>query len=433
MGSTSSKSNLKKRLLEVLANIDTASPVEVQAMLEAASASSSTENQDNGDMEDPQDSNQASTSKNNKAIELHNLQNRLSTTEAEYNALKEKGDSPEKLAKASKKISETVRFTGMLKNWWDNYLSEENKNQILGATTVAAVVKTESGMQVAEQEAREDASATLIYCLDLCTDLKLKNLIKKDKLQSKTELGSFCQDFGFKTIVAPSKRAKQHKTSSEKSKKRHERKEKKEGTPKKKRFKRRSKKEHGDKRWSCGKIGHRANECPVTNKKNKKVNSLEIHENTKETLFAILEQNDKNTLSSSSDESYSDSDDEVINMAYSSYSSSSSKEDNNEIKAVKLRLDKIEMENLTKEILQAANKKETIGEYFSEDDKYDDDSVNGTVVAKITKAKAQSYHIPITLKVKDITLNKLALLDSGADRNCIMEEIIRDARITHVL
>nr|XP_009616592.1 uncharacterized protein LOC104109098 [Nicotiana tomentosiformis] len=361
MGSTSSKSNLKKRLLEVLANIDTASPVEVQAMLEAASASSSTENQDNGDMEDPQDSNQASTSKNNKAIELHNLQNRLSTTEAEYNALKEKGDSPEKLAKASKKISET------------------------------------------------------------------------DKLQSKTELGSFCQDFGFKTIVAPSKRAKQHKTSSEKSKKRHERKEKKEGTPKKKRFKRRSKKEHGDKRWSCGKIGHRANECPVTNKKNKKVNTLEIHENTKETLFAILEQNDKNTLSSSSDESYSDSDDEVINMAYSSYSSSSSKEDNNEIKAVKLRLDKIEMENLTKEILQAANKKETIGEYFSEDDKYDDDSVNGTVVAKITKAKAQSYHIPITLKVKDITLNKLALLDSGADRNCIMEEIIRDARITHVL
>lgn len=54
MGSSSFQIELKKRLLEVLANIDTASPTEVQAMLEAASASSSTENQNNGDMEDPQ-------------------------------------------------------------------------------------------------------------------------------------------------------------------------------------------------------------------------------------------------------------------------------------------------------------------------------------------------------------------------------------------
>jgi len=52
-GSTSSQAELKKRLLEVLANIETASPVEVQAMLDTVSASSSTENQDNGDMEDP--------------------------------------------------------------------------------------------------------------------------------------------------------------------------------------------------------------------------------------------------------------------------------------------------------------------------------------------------------------------------------------------
>uniref|UniRef100_A0A1S4D9J0 CCHC-type domain-containing protein n=1 Tax=Nicotiana tabacum TaxID=4097 RepID=A0A1S4D9J0_TOBAC len=235
------------------------------------------------------------------------------------------------------------RFTGILKNWWDNYLSEKNRNQILGATTVATIIKTESGMQVAEQEVREDASATLIYCiakhfigepklfqdrsLDLCTDLKLKSLIKKDKLQSKTELGCFCQDFGFKTIAAPSKRAKQHKKSSEKSKRRHKRKEKKEGTPKKRRFKRRSKKEHGDKCWSCEKTGHIANECPVTNKKKKKVNTLEIDENVKEKLFAILEQNKNITSSSSSDESYSDSDDEMINMAYNSDNSSSSEED----------------------------------------------------------------------------------------------------------
>nr|XP_016488959.1 PREDICTED: uncharacterized protein LOC107808913 [Nicotiana tabacum] len=332
-------------------------------------------------------------------------------------------------------------FTGMLKNWWKNYLTEVNRNQILGATTIATIIKTESRVQVAEQEAREDASATLIYCiakrfigepklfqdrslellnnlncpkltdfrwykdmfiekvmiredcgsafwkerfisglprlfaekvrnkmkdrfndlipydnltygdlisfinvtgLDLCTDLKIKSLIKKDMLQSKTELGSFCQDFGFKTIAAPSKRAKQHKKSSEKTKRRHKRQEKKEGTPKKRRFKRRSKKEHGDKYWSCGKTGHRANELPVTNNKKKKVNTLELDENIKEKLFAILEQNENSTSSSSSDESYSDSDNEMIKM-------------------VKLRLDKIEMENLTKEVLQAANKKETNG------------------------------------------------------------------------
>nr|XP_009604564.1 nucleolar protein 58-like [Nicotiana tomentosiformis] len=233
--------------------------------------------------------------------------------------------------------------------------------------------------------------------LDLCTDLKLKSLIKKDRLQSKTELGSFCQDFGFKTIDDPSKRAKQHKKSSEKSKRRHKRKEKKEGASKKRRFKRRSKKEHDDKCWSCGKTGHRANECPVTNKKKKKVNTLEIDENVKEKLFAILEQNENSTSSSSSDESYSDSEDEMINMAYSSDSSSSSKEDNcsctelksvkDEIKMVKLRLDKIEMENLTREVLQAANKKETIGEYFTEDDnsKNDEESISSTAVAKITK------------------------------------------------
>ncbi|XP_070002975.1 uncharacterized protein [Nicotiana sylvestris] len=252
-----------------------------------------------------------------------------------------------KMKNASDKNAATLvvsGFTGSLKNWWDNYLSEDDKNQILNATTIATIIKTENNNQTTELVAKEDATATLIYyfrwykdmfiekvlvredCLELCTDLKLKSLIKKDRLQSKAELGSFCQDFGYKTIAAPSKRAskKNKHKSSDKPRRRHKRKEKKEGeTSKKKRFKR--KKNYGDKCWSCGKTGHRASDCKVTKKKRNKVNSLELDENTKEKLYAILEDNDNSSSSSSSSptDSYSDSDNELINVAYDSDSSSS--------------------------------------------------------------------------------------------------------------
>ncbi|XP_070025069.1 uncharacterized protein [Nicotiana sylvestris] len=333
-----------------------------------------------------------------------------------------------KMKNASDKNAATLvvsGFTGSLKNWWDNYLSEDDKNQILNATTIATIIKTENNNQTTEQVAKEDATTTLIYCiakhfigepklfqdrslellnnlscpkltdfrwykdmfiekvlvredcnkpfwkerfisglprlfaekvrnkiknrfngsitydnltygdlisfinvtgLELCTDLKLKSLIKKDRLQSKAELGSFCQDFGYKTIAAPSKRAskKNKHKSSDKPRRRHKRKEKKEGeTSKKKRFKR--KKNYGDKCWSCGKTGHRASDCKVTKKKRNKVNSLELDENTKEKLYAILEDNDNSSSSSSSSptDSYSDSDNELINVAYDSDSSSS--------------------------------------------------------------------------------------------------------------
>ncbi|XP_070055319.1 uncharacterized protein [Nicotiana tomentosiformis] len=332
------------------------------------------------------------------------------------------------MKRASDKYAATLiisEFTGMLKNWWDNYLTEENRNQILGATTIATVIKTESGMQVAEQEAREDVSATLIYCIakhfieepKLFQDMSLE-LLNNLNCPKLTDFRWYKDKFIENIMI---------------------------------------REECGSAFWkerfiSClprlfvEKTGHRANECPVTNKKKKKVNTLEIDENIKEKLFAILEQNENSTSSSSSDESYSDSDDEMINMAYSSDSSSSSKEDNydediktkylkelkniiinqkgnhhkiepfnmkevmnrfsikddkptiqhfqtelkfvkDEIKIVKLRLDKIEMKNLTREVLQAANKKETIGEYFTEDDnsKNDEESISGTAVAKLLK------------------------------------------------
>ena len=40
--------------------------------------------------------------------------------------------------------------------------------------------------------------------MELCTDLKLKEHLKKDKKFSSNEFGSFCQDFGFPSIKPPS-------------------------------------------------------------------------------------------------------------------------------------------------------------------------------------------------------------------------------------
>ncbi|XP_060183205.1 uncharacterized protein LOC132613174 [Lycium barbarum] len=243
----------------------------------------------------------------------------------------------------------------MLKNWWDNYLSEYNREQILGAVSIDTIVKMDGNNQVAEEEAREDASATLIYSiakhfigepklfqdrslellnnlscpklddfrwykdmflekvmiredygndfwkerfisglpslftekvrtkikdrfngripyenltygdlisfinvigLDLCTDLKLKHFLKKDQQQSRMDLGSFCQDFGFEKISAPSKKSSKMAKKATTSKS-HYRKKNSDKPYKKKRFKRSPKRNLGDTCWTCGKPDHR--------------------------------------------------------------------------------------------------------------------------------------------------------------------------------
>ncbi|XP_060182441.1 uncharacterized protein LOC132612122 [Lycium barbarum] len=280
-------------------------------------------------------------------------------------------------------------FTGMLKNWWDNYLSDDNKTQILGAITIGTVLKMDGNTQVAVEE---DASVTLIYSiakyfirepklfqdrslellnnlkcpklddfrwykdmflekvmikedcgndfwkerfisglpslfakkvrtkikdrfngripyenltygdiisyinvtgLDLCTDLKLKHFLKKDQQQSRKDLGSFCQDFGFEKIAAPSKKSSKVVKRSTTSKPLYRKKKNVDNSYKKKRFKRIPKKNSGDTCWTCGKTSHRSNECRVNIKKKKKINLFEVDDKIKNELYTILEENDK--------------------------------------------------------------------------------------------------------------------------------------------
>jgi len=104
-----------------------------------------------------------------------------------------------------------------------------------------------------------------IVGLELCTYIKLKNQLKKEQHSSRRELGSFCQDFGYTNIVAPSTRsAKKNKAykSSRKVRRNKTRRSFEESPKKKSMFRRPSKSsKNKDVCWNCGKTGHRANDC----------------------------------------------------------------------------------------------------------------------------------------------------------------------------
>ncbi|XP_070042774.1 uncharacterized protein [Nicotiana tomentosiformis] len=156
--------------------------------------------------------------------------------------------------------------------------------------------------------------------LELCTDIKLKNQLKKEQHSSKKELGSFCQDFGYTNIVAPSTHSsKKDKAYRSSRKTRHHKIRRNLDDPprKKSKFRRPSSKTK-DVCWNCGKTGHRANQCKSDRKK-KKINLLEISEDTKKELFSILEEPNLDSSPNYSSDEYSDEED--INIAYNSDSS----------------------------------------------------------------------------------------------------------------
>lgn len=109
-----------------------------------------------------------------------------------------------------------------------------------------------------------------VMVLELCTNIKLKTQLKKERGISNSELDNFCQDFGFSNTIAPSRAAS--KRIKEKPYTGKPRTHKKSGSYNKRiKRPRNSLKGHKDSCWTCGKMGHKASECRVKVKKKRKL------------------------------------------------------------------------------------------------------------------------------------------------------------------
>ncbi|KAH0773881.1 hypothetical protein KY290_011018 [Solanum tuberosum] len=117
-----------------------------------------------------------------------------------------------------------------------------------------------------------------------------------------------------------------------------------------------------------------------------------------------------------------------------------------EIKDIKSRLEKVEMDVLTDKVLKKTTLQEPDSDHESTQDN-EVDSINNdhlaepivtntgnnpttSVVPGVTVVSSiipQSHHIPVKIVVnKHFVINKIALLDSGADRNYIVKDINED-------
>ena len=54
-------------------------------------------------------------------------------------------------------------FTGTLRNWWDDYLTKQNKNEIFDAVASKNILKIGGGQTTTSLEVVEYANATFLY------------------------------------------------------------------------------------------------------------------------------------------------------------------------------------------------------------------------------------------------------------------------------
>ncbi|RDX88178.1 hypothetical protein CR513_30258, partial [Mucuna pruriens] len=130
--------------------------------------------------------------------------------------------------------------------------------------------------------------------IQICTDFKLQNKIRKESASSKKKLGTFCHQYGVEPMRAPSTRHKK-KQKQEKSynisykqyrKKKVNNKNQNPIVENKQRFNKKQKYKNIKREvkcWKCGKVGHYANKCRVM----QKINQLE-DETLKKNLLNIL-------------------------------------------------------------------------------------------------------------------------------------------------
>ncbi|XP_049378163.1 uncharacterized protein LOC125842931 [Solanum stenotomum] len=148
-------------------------------------------------------------------------------------------------------------------------------------------------------------------------NLTYGDFLKKEQSSSRKELGSYCRNFGFITPPDKINKDKREKSHRKKSRRRYD-------STRPKKMKSRSKRPNDakvDVCWTCGKTDHKANECRSKTKK-KKINLLNIDEETKGKLLAILDE----PFSESSGAFDEYSDDEDIDLDYDSDASQSGKD-----------------------------------------------------------------------------------------------------------
>jgi hypothetical protein len=136
--------------------------------------------------------------------------------------------------------------------------------------------------------------------LQICTDYKIQNKIKNEKVNNKREMGSFCEQYGATPIRAPSNPKSKKKAFSKNKnnlKKYHKKDNYQENRkfykhPRKKKgknsYQKNSNKNKDIKCYKCGRFGHYANDCKVK-EKIQQISDLNISEELKHNLIRTLE------------------------------------------------------------------------------------------------------------------------------------------------
>nr|KAJ0190706.1 hypothetical protein LSAT_V11C800444760 [Lactuca sativa] len=267
--------------------------------------------------------------------------------------------------------------------------------------------------------------------LTVCADLRFKEKLKKDRINSKNELGNFCQQYGYQPSNGPStSKSKVFKKRSSKyfRKKKYNLPE---NYKKGKDYASKSKKPYRlnykkSKRKSkdiiichkCGRNGHTANNCYAKTK----INELNVSEDLKEQIRKNILNTD-----SDSDEIISDFQTNDLNILENTTSSSEdsdicdssvsvfSQDDKDHLNSLDSIKDKNIQELLIKQMLNKTNNiTPANNENFNLKNIYE----------RFTEAKPISMQeLQEELKIDNFKINLTTLIDSGADMNCIQEVI----------